>query len=790
MRTIAALAAVVVVGASGIPSALAGTVDPEAVAAAPEVTEAADATEDVDPGPVPVIEEPEEPVEAPTETDPAVDPEVAVVEEPDVAAEPSLDTPATSPDAPVPTETGGVDAADEAGGGGSEPDGSVTAQEDVEAAAGPLNLLATASADGDVVVTWTIDHWATLNYPCRDTYQMWLYIGGLPGNEEPLYIEGPTETEGPPSFNVELPRGTTTHPFEDMPAGEYMVNLSTNCYPGEQTTVTIEGEEHVAPQPPTDLDVVVDDRAAVITWSAPSDPGTSSVTGYLVFVDDGAPQEVQAPTSSASFPDLAPGLHSVRVQAVSDHGISGAVSDAFSVTAAPTSPVAVTATQDGEDGVSVSWSVPEHAGHPGLDGYSVWLDDDEAAAVPVTVGDLSTTLTGVAPGLHTVSVRAISEYGDSAPASTQVYVGASPSVPLQVTSERLGSSRVTIRWAAPSNLGHPQLDSYDVTLDGGTPQRVTQREVTLTGVALGAHTVTVVANNEFGHSAAARYDFDLPALPSEPIEVEAEQTGPTSVLVFWTAPSTEGDSPIIGYRVTASPRPLFGRLDGVLAADAPDVLTQDVGASVRSHEFTGLRPGTEYTFSVAAITEDGVGEPGSDDEQTNEWRAPSVPTNVSVTQTGDGQVTVRFGAPEDSGTSEIVGYVLGLSGPDFGGYEEFDADTREIVIDDLPPGEYAFRLLAVNEQGADGAPFDIDLVVQGEPAPPADEPVPDDDPLVVNAPVRTVVTAPAATYTTAAPAALARTGAEAGTVALGGVLLLLMGVGAMLAGRRRQVADA
>lgn len=782
VRTIAALAALVVVSASGIPSALAGATDPALVAA--ETAEGA-AAETLD---QPATEEPaavdesepaqvaEEPVEAPVAepdeepvTDEPVDvPAVAETADDDGS---DADAPTTGPSSrarastDVAPPTSRVDEADPL----ADP------SEQVEAAAGPWNVSAVPISDTVLEVSWTPKF-----------------------NFEDVLVS----IYGPDGYNSStlVPDYVSSTTFSGLAPGSYVVTVYS-APDGEGVTVVL-GPVVTAPSAP-EVSVAVIEDDATVTWAAPTIAGTSPVTGYEVSVDGALPTTVAADVFSAPFADLAPGSHMASVVALTVDMDSEAGTDLFDVTAAPTAPEQLTATQDGPADIDVTWTTPAYTGYPGLDGYSVWLDDDESAAVPVAAGDLSVTLTGVAPGAHVVSVRTTSKYGDSAPATASAYVSSSPSEPLDITMERLGSDVVTIRWAAPSDPGHPGVDSYDVRLDGGGSQRVADREVTLIGVALGSHAVTVVANNEFGHSEAATFTFELApvALPSEPVEVRATQTGPTSVLVTWDPPSTEGTSPVTGYRLTAAPILLTGLVDDDLAAAAdPGTQSYEVSEDTFSYEFTNLLADTRYRFTVAAITADGVGETGQDDEQTEEWRAPSVPTDVSVTQTGARQVTFRFGAPEDEGTSAVTGYVLGVSGPDSGGYQELGADVREVVLDDLAPGRYLFRILAMNEQGADGAAVDIELVVVDGSTPPVDDPdetpVVEETPAVTspvvnNAPVRWTGTLPATvTYTSAGPGTLARTGAEAGSVALGGALLLLMGVGALLAGRRRQGTNA
>ncbi len=558
-----------------------------------------------------------------------------------------------------------------------------------------------------------------------------------------------------------------------------------------------------APSPPTGLDVAVDAADVVLTWSAPDDEGSSAVTGYRVAVRNYhhyPTEEVDADVRTATFTGLPAGVYTASVVALSDDGESESAAE--EVTVAPGVPTQVQAVQVGDGIVGVTWEEPGNVGGTPLAGYTVEVEGGESQDLDVDAR--STTFGGLDPGDYVVTVQAFATFADGDTASSPVSVSGSPSAPANVLAQPSGGGTATVSWDESPDLGNSPLTGYSVPLDGVLAGEVgvSPRELVLDGLAPGEYLVQVTASTEYAHSGPGSSSLVMPALPGEPVGVRAEQTGPTSVPVTWDAPSAEGASPVIGYLVAASPVLLTGVLDDGLAASAPGGQRYEVSEDTFGYEFTGLLPDTPYRFTVAAITADGIGEPGSDDEQTEEWRAPSVPTDVSVRQTGARQVTFRFGAPEDPGISNLTGYVLGVSGPDSGGSQELDADVREVVHDDLAPGRYVFRILAMNEQGADGAAVDVELTVDGPTVVDDPDETPDDTPVVVetpvvtspvvnNAPVRSTGTLPATvTYTSAGQGALARTGTEAGTVALGGALLLLMGAGALVAGRRRQGASA
>jgi photosystem II stability/assembly factor-like uncharacterized protein len=111
-----------------------------------------------------------------------------------------------------------------------------------------------------------------------------------------------------------------------------------------------------------------------------------------------------------------------------------------------------------------------------------------------------------------------------------------------------------------------------------------------------------------------------PTVPSSPSGALAGLTGPTSMNVTWNPPADDGGVALTGYQVTSSP-------GGIVVG---------VGATTQLASFTGLTPGTLYTFTVTASNSAGL---------TSAPSAPSPPIQIppagpmSVTPT-----TISFGA--------------------------------------------------------------------------------------------------------------------------------------------------
>ena len=134
----------------------------------------------------------------------------------------------------------------------------------------------------------------------------------------------------------------------------------------------------------------------------------------------------------------------------------------------------------------------------------------------------------------------------------------------------------------------------------------------MTGLTNGtAYTFTVTATNSIGTSATsdASNSVTTPTVPGAPTDVSAIPEDVLAV-VAWTAPASDGGSPITLYTVTSDP-------SGVTTTTASTSVT-----------VTGLTQNTAYTFTVTATNAAGTSassepSPSVITKLTNIWDAPS-----------------------------------------------------------------------------------------------------------------------------------------------------------------------
>jgi len=133
----------------------------------------------------------------------------------------------------------------------------------------------------------------------------------------------------------------------------------------------------------------------------------------------------------------------------------------------------------------------------------------------------------------------------------------------------------------------------------------------------------------------------LAANPGKAVITGVAATGKTTATVAFTAPASNGGSPIAGYFAYSSPEGGLGTLQG-----GSGTITVN-----------GLTAGTAYTFKVKTMNLNG-GSSWSDASAsvTTSPGAPGAPTIGAVTVTGATTATVAFTAPGSNGGSAITQY--------------------------------------------------------------------------------------------------------------------------------------
>jgi hypothetical protein len=184
---------------------------------------------------------------------------------------------------------------------------------------------------------------------------------------------------------------------------------------------------------------------------------------------------------------------------------------------------------------------------------------------------------------------------------------------------------------------------------------------------------TVTADSVFSNTATMAGNQTVPGAPI----IGAAVAGNTQATVTFSAPLSNGGSPILSYTVTSNP-------GGFTASGSAGPIT-----------VPGLKNGTPYTFTVTATNAVGTGPPSAPSNVVVPATVPGAPT-IGIAVGGNAQATVSFTPPASDGGSAITYYTV-TSSP---GGQIAVGSASPITITGLNNGTaYTFTVTASNAMG-------------------------------------------------------------------------------------------
>ena len=489
-------------------------------------------------------------------------------------------------------------------------------------------------------------------------------------------------------------------------------SIGTSTTASNVASATTDAATATAPGAPTGLTATASGPSTInLSWTAPASTGGSAITGYKIEVssDSGSNWTDQvANTNNAATGYAHTGLAAsttrhYRVYAINGIGTSTHSNVANATTGAATTPGAptgLTATAGGTSTINLSWTAPASTGGSAITGYKIEVSPNGTSSWTAQVANTGNANTAYADsGLAASTTRhyrvyAINGIGtsthsnvanattgaattDDCAADTTTTCSVSPAAtPGGVATGNLEHNgdvdrfsfsvtsgveyQIDVEGAATSkgSLADPNFALLDsITLiadndDGGTGLNArlvwtadrtgtVYAQITSAGGSGGTYTLTVTVR-----TAAA-------TAPGAPTGLTATASGPSTITLSWTAPTSTGGSAITGYQIEASSN--GGTTFNVLVATTNNATT--------TYAHTGLAASTTRHYRVSAINSTGTGTPSNVASATTgaATNAPGAPTGLTATASGPSTINLSWTAPTSTGGSAISGYKIEIS---------------------------------------------------------------------------------------------------------------------------------
>lgn len=268
-----------------------------------------------------------------------------------------------------------------------------------------------------------------------------------------------------------------------------------------------------------------------------------------------------------------------------------------------------------------------------------------------------------------------------------------PATPATPTVGAVTATSVALSWAGVSGassysvysgttssslaLMASGLSSPSYTATGLTPASTYYFAVTATN-----------ASGTSGQSGVASATTAAPGAPSAPSAVAAT-AGNGSVSLSWSAPTSNGGSPLTGYVVYYS------------TTSGAELTGSSYSTTATTATISSLSNGTTYYFEVVAAN--AYGNSGvSNEASATPAGVPSAPTLNSATP-GAGKVTLSWSAPTSNGGSALTGYVVydGTTATPATKVTTVSSTTTSVSVSGLTAGTtYYFDVVATNTAGS------------------------------------------------------------------------------------------
>src|SRR5436309_1925064 len=411
------------------------------------------------------------------------------------------------------------------------------------------------------------------------------------------------------------------------------------------------------PSAPTNLVATGGNAQVGLTWQAHGSNGGSTITNYKIYRGGAPSTETLLTTVGAvtSYTDTAVTngvTYYYQVSAVNNVG-EGPRSNEASATpsAAPPPPSPPSAPQNlaatgGNAQVTLTWQAPASNGGSPITNYKIYRGTTSGGETLVaTIGNqLSYSDGGLTNGVtYYYQVSAVNNVGEgprSNEASATPTAPATPPGAPQGLGATADDATVTLTWSSPSSNGGSPITKYRIyrsTTGGGETLQatignvLTYSDTSVTNGVTYYYQVSAVSNvGEGPRSNEASATPTAPAGPPGAPQGLVATAGDATVTLTWSAPNSNGGSPITNYRIYRG------------TSSNGETLKATIG-NVLTYTDTTVTNGVTYYYQVSAVNNVGEGPRSNEASATPTAPPPppGAPQGLGATA-GDATVTLTW----------------------------------------------------------------------------------------------------------------------------------------------------
>lgn len=479
---------------------------------------------------------------------------------------------------------------------------------------------------------------------------------------------------------------TTAYERTGLSAGDtrhyrvFAINSDGTSPASDTASATTSSTPPRAPGPPTNLEATADGSDAIdLSWTAPSDTGSSSITGYKIEAseDDTTDWRVIQPNTGSrttSYPhtDLDPGdTYYYRVSAINADSTSvpSNVDHATTESERPSAPRDLGATAVDSTQIDLAWNPPDDDGGSDITGYRIEMSPNGTSGwsdLEENTGSDATFYADTTPSPNTTRYYRVSAINDAGagPASNvanATTTGTVPGRPTNLTADAQDTSQIDLRWRAPSDDGGSAITGYriEVSDDGQSwvdlkrDTEDTDTEYPHTGLDPGStRFYRVSAINSAGTGSPSRLATATTLdVPDEPTDLAATANGQTQIDLVWIRPRNDGGSAIEGYQIDVSEN----------GGATWTVHVENSRSTSTSYSHTGLSAGETRYYRVRAINEWGAGSYSVPAFATTDASEPGPPQNLVADAAGQRRIDLDWDPPDKDGGAAVTGYRIEVS---------------------------------------------------------------------------------------------------------------------------------